>query len=1848
MSECAKTSLKVCRKFKPWDSDAVRRASVNNFGFGGTNVGDIGKLCVPDANRHQAHVIMEEAIDRPDGVLSEFSSKLGNLNNTSAMKLATTRLVHFVYLFSANDPNALQRQISLVASYVKERPITLYPQLLTSLAYTLGQRRSSLAWRIAVPASTQEGLIKSLKDVALTPMKAMEQPTIGYVFTGQGAQWPTMGMCLYLTSSTYARSLDRASKFLSKLGASWSLVEEIEKDQNYSIITKPHLSQPACTAVQMALVDLFSSWGIKPASVCGHSSGEIAAAYAAGILDFESCIAIAYYRGVVSILLAENLGNGAGGMLAIGASQQETQDLIDAAADAGVRVACVNSPSSTTISGDIEGISLMQDLADKKSIWNRRLHVDVAYHSQHMELVSRRYGEHLGELHPNASVAVDFFSSLRGCKVDPKSLTNSYWVENLKSPVLFCSAMGESCKATAPDGRRGVDILIEIGPHSALQGPVRQILQSLGGKYDMIRYFPSLKRNEGGTTSLLRLASLLWMNGYRLDMGQINFPDLSSAPPSVLIDLPPYQWNHCKRYWHDGRINLEKRSYCAPRHDLLGNRVADSNALEPQWTNMLVADDVPWLRDHKVEDLIIFPAAGYICMALEACRQQAKWRDVKYDRIVFRDISILRAMAIPDSGSIEVRLSLVPFSESATTVSDTWYQFKVFSWAIERGWAEHCRGLVAAVMPPHGNDVEGKAKDKVGMEKDIERLRQQTEGCAHSIDPKKAYDRATEAGFEVGPIFRGVKQVMMGPSKATYIATIPDTAACMPYNHESEYILHPIGLDFLFQGAVFFLTSFDENYAVPYLPVAIQEITILTGVTWKAGSQMQVYGRCAGGDMISGNRVYDYAGIDGSAGCGILVKGIVEVPIQSSRIVQDVESSRCLQVQWEPCMSYLTPTQFKKVLAPYSPEPGEVDEFQMLEDLSYHYIKEALRQIDPESVTAQHLIRLFDWMKTEAQLLDHQNGRQFHPGDSVFRLLHESAETMNTTIFLVRDVGEKLTAILEGHVEPHTLFPPDDPLGHVGGLGGYERLCAIAAQYFEKLRHQNHRLRVLVIGEETAAAVGVSMLKSTGGLSCSPGQPAQFDFGDRNPDFSDGMKAKLAPITHLINHKTLDIEESPAAQGFETGSYDLVMSCNIFDTASERCTLANIRSLLTVGGHLLSLETNNFRNRLSSFPYATLPTSRAIARNVKEELHMNGRSHCHVPCEMCLKLIKAHHAGDTEPDIQTELCEERWDERLRQHQFSGLDGRVQDFPKHPEKAASVICTTAIPGPENFNGMNPEIVLVSQRLPHGITKGKIEAGLSICGPGNVTWIEFVELTNAKLDGKYCIIIDDPISPFLTTMTCDSFDGLKRLPQTSGVLWITGALLSPDAGLVKGLARTIRAEFQINTFVTLAIDKWDMLSSNVIEIIGEVFKRSFQGPSQEFEHQIETELVFEDGVVRIPRLVQDVNMDQCLLRETHPKARYLQPFAQKGRPLKLTVANPGFLDSLCFIDDEQATKELQDNEIEIDIKAAGLNFKDVILALGQLAGNHLGQECSGVITKIGRKVTGLRPGDRVCAVTPSAIANLGRCPAHCAVPIPDTMSFAEAASIPIIYCTAYYCLIRLANLQHGETVLIHAAAGGVGQAAIMIALVLGAKILATVGHVDKKVFLMRTYGIPEDCIFYSRDTSFAQGVLDATNGAGVDVALSSLAGEQLRATWQCMAPFGRFVEIGKRDIMTNMNLQMAPFERSVSFMAFDLSDLIRSRPEQMRQIFSEIMELLRQNTIRPVAPIHEFPVSQAETAFRSLQSGKPMGKVVLVPKGDDTVMVIILFLQKTEYKANRVLFRLLVHKTYQQFFEPMPLT
>ncbi|HEX3660931.1 MAG TPA: type I polyketide synthase [Acidobacteriaceae bacterium] len=296
-----------------------------------------------------------------------------------------------------------------------------------------------------------------------------------------------------------------------------------------------------------------------------------------------------------------------------------------------------------------------------------------------------------------------------------------------------------------------------------------------------------------------------------------------------------------------------------------------------------------------------------------------------------------------------------------------------------------------------------------------------------------------------------------------------------------------------------------------------------------------------------------------------------------------------------------------------------------------------------------------------------------------------------------------------------------------------------------------------------------------------------------------------------------------------------------------------------------------------------------------------------------------------------------------------------------------------------------------------------------------------------------------------------------------------------------------------------------------------------------------------------------------------------------------------------------------EVEIAVEAAGLNFLDVLRAMGMneaLAGAHFGGECAGTVVRVGSEVKAYRPGDSVLAISPSfedtgMLASRVRVPEMLVARKPEGMTFAEAAGLPCVFLTAWYGLVKLARLQKGETVLIHAAAGGVGLAAIQIAQWLGAEVWATAGSEEKRAYL-RSIGIRH--VMDSRTLDFSRTILEETGGRGVDVVLNSLAGAAIPAGLDALAAYGRFVEIGKRDIWENSRLGMRPFRRNLSLFAVDLADAVKARRRMVGDLLREVMERFSAGDFSP-APTTVFPVSTAGDAFQHLVRAGHIGKVVL---------------------------------------------
>jgi zearalenone synthase (highly reducing iterative type I polyketide synthase) len=287
---------------------------------------------------------------------------------------------------------------------------------------------------------------------------------------------------------------------------------------------------------------------------------------------------------------------------------------------------------------------------------------------------------------------------------------------------------------------------------------------------------------------------------------------------------------------------------------------------------------------------------------------------------------------------------------------------------------------------------------------------------------------------------------------------------------------------------------------------------------------------------------------------------------------------------------------------------------------------------------------------------------------------------------------------------------------------------------------------------------------------------------------------------------------------------------------------------------------------------------------------------------------------------------------------------------------------------------------------------------------------------------------------------------------------------------------------------------------------------------------------------------------------------------------------------------------------------------MVAMGQMADTALGLDAAGVVSRVGSSVTKFKVGDKVIMYGYGAHRTLHRSRADFCTLIPDGMTFEQAASIPAVHATAWNALVRVAKVQKGQSILIHAAAGGVGQVACQIAQYYGMEIFATVSSEAKRKLIQEQYGVLDDHIFNSRDLSFVKGIKRMTKGRGVDVVLNSLAGETLRQTWHCIAPFGHFVEIGIKDILNNTGLDMRPFLQDATFTFFNLRHVEESRPDIMASILEGAFDFVRRGITRLVEPLVAFPISDVESALRLMQTGKHLGKIALTWGADHVVPVV----------------------------------
>ena len=559
--------------------------------------------------------------------------------------------------------------------------------------------------------------------------------------------------------------------------------------------------------------------------------GEIAAAYAAGFVSAKEAIAIAYYRGLA---VTEKARNGA--MAAVGLSSHDASlELSQAELSDVLNIACINSPTSVTLSGEPEALKKLIRVLQSRSIYIRKLKTDgMAYHSPLMEPAANNYLRRMFTLFAKRDVSCTsgtgvMISSVWSRKIDITEVRRpQYWAENLLCPVLFDSAF------QAVPMTNGSSI-IEIGPHAVLKGPCKEICRAIGR--ETVSYLSTMIRGRDGALTMLELLGNLYLKGFETPMERYNsgMDRLGKDGPDhgafeVLTDLPRYKWDHQNVLWSESRLSFDYRLRTHPRHELLGSRIAGAAGETMVWRNVVKADDVLWLRDHKLSDNIIFPAAGYIAMSIEAFYQiNLDGLEEARDAVLLENLQFLNFLAIgDDETATELFTELVP-SKYGLPSSVQHYEFTITT-RRSKELTVHARGLISKVA----KDTSRRAL----AWKSIDTIKQAS---------RVWYRKLENEGLSFGPTFQRLVEISNDRSKEIQqtLALAEDYVATSQ-GISSRYILHPTMIDAMFQTCLISLaagiterlhgnipTSIDSLMLVPISqssgPRSIQAISRSTG-----------------------------------------------------------------------------------------------------------------------------------------------------------------------------------------------------------------------------------------------------------------------------------------------------------------------------------------------------------------------------------------------------------------------------------------------------------------------------------------------------------------------------------------------------------------------------------------------------------------------------------------------------------------------------------------------------------------------------------------------------------------------------------------------------------------------------------------------------------------------------------------------------------------------------------------------------------------------------------------------------------------------------------------------------------
>ena len=869
-------------------------------------------------------------------------------------------------------------------------------------------------------------------------------------------------------------------------------------------------------------------------------------------------------------------------MLATNLGPQAVQEYLDQVTEGAATVACINSPSSVTLSGDAAAISQLEVMLKNGGHFARRLKVETAYHSPHMQLIADLYLNAISDVQTLSSndQGVKMFSSVTGRLIEHSDLGPSYWVSNMVNQVDFLGAVRSLCRhSDSVNARRAkypyVDVLLEIGPHAALGGPIKQILKAEDSKIAEVSYMSVLERGTDACLTALQTAGRLFQSGYPVDIATANNNE-QTAPSNdgFLVDIPPFPWNRNNKYWGEPQVSKNHRFRKHPRKDLFGAQTIEGLPHEPRWRNMIRLAEIPWVENHKVQGTILYPAAGMMIMAIEAaCEGADTSRTIEGYEL--RDVLIGKAIVIPqDDSGTETLLCFKPWRLGTQALTSVWQEFTLFSRQGET-WELNCSGLVAVKYKSAPNELFAN-EDESNRKAYHQKFAAIETECTKPVKARQFYDHLASIGLHYTGPFQSITDVKEGPYKSKCALEIPDTKSLMPAQFEFSHVIHPTTLDGIIQMGLPAATDIDGDLMIAQVPTMIGRLYVSADVPTKPGSML--YG-CAAAENI---------GFDDAQASVIVSDAAWEKPLV---IFERMKSTTLRAAE----LGFAQAANVRKLVTKFhfqedveKMDPCTIEELCMsstrslesvdsslvgeLELAAFIYMKRLLKTYEPSEVRdfAPHVQKFYAFMqRVYCQVVEGTIAHQ-HQGinwlDTTLEFENELLDRVaksSTDGAVMCKHGENLSQIMKGTALPLEILMQDDLLHNFyqSGVGCAETYAQLA-QYMDLLAHKSPDMKILEIGAGTGGAT-LPVLNVLSTQNGSNHRFANYTFTDISTGFFEKAHEKFKSWLPVMKFAKLNIEEDPLQQGFREGEFDVIIAANVLHaTASMDQTLANVRKLM--------------------------------------------------------------------------------------------------------------------------------------------------------------------------------------------------------------------------------------------------------------------------------------------------------------------------------------------------------------------------------------------------------------------------------------------------------------------------------------------------------------------------------------------------------------------------------------------------------------------------------------------------------------------------------------------------------------